>query len=274
MNNLKTKILETVHHNNIQMTPKWKFALYSSLGVISIIFAFLVVIFIISLVLFVFSKYGLMDMSFFGFVHIVNMLRAIPILLLLCTIVLLVLIEVLSQQYAFAFRRPLAVTLLAGTSIIVVISFFISQTPLHSYIRDYMKSNNFEMGARAYERPNMLFAGNGMEVLRGEVVGISPTSTMLELFDGTMVVAYPLQSGTNTPHQQNLNIGDDVVLLGTFVGSSSGKFEVSRYRPTRKMFPEKLHDGPRPHHKKNNSDPSANNQKTSYGKTIMKEEVK
>ena len=58
MTNLKTKILDTVEKNNIRMIPKWKFVLFSVLGVIGIVFVFLLAVFSFSLVLFVLSKYG------------------------------------------------------------------------------------------------------------------------------------------------------------------------------------------------------------------------
>jgi len=276
MNNLKSKILETVKNNDIRMIPKWKFVLYSSLGVVGILFTFLIVIFVMSLGLFVFSKYGLMDMPVFGFIHVINMLRAIPILLLLCTIVLLVLIEALSIKYAFAFRRPLAVTLLVITSIAVCVSFFISQTPLHSYIRDYMRSNNYDMVTRVYDRPSMPFARYGTEVLRGEVDAISPTSIVLQLFDGSLVVAYASTTITsaNGVNIHNLKIGDDIILLGTFVGSSSDTFEISRLKPTHRMLPEKLHDGPRQYPRKRDGSIGTSTKKGFTGEKTIIEGVK
>lgn len=87
MNNLKTKILETVQKNNIKMIPKWKFVLYSALGVAGVWFTFLVLVFVVSLIFFVLSRYGFLDMPFFGFMQTVHALGAIPFALF-CTVVL------------------------------------------------------------------------------------------------------------------------------------------------------------------------------------------
>ena len=136
MTNLKTKILDTVEKNNIRMIPKWKFVLFSVLGVIGIVFVFLLAVFSFSLVLFVLSKYGVMHMPFYGLMTALYALNAIPVLLLLVTIVLLIIIELISQQYSFSFRRPLMVTLLVVTSLAVLVSFAVSQTSMHEYVRD------------------------------------------------------------------------------------------------------------------------------------------
>jgi amino acid transporter len=233
MKNLKTKILETVKNNDIRMIPKWKFALYSILGVASLLFAFLITIFVMSLILFVLSRYGFMDMPFFGFMQTIHALAAVPLALFLCTIILLVLIEVISHSYSFSFRRPLVITLLLITSIVSLISYLISQTSAHIYVRDYIKSQHLDMLSRVYDRPLLSSAINGMDVLRGEVIAVSATSTVIRLFDGESITAYATTTEGTTTMPLPPTIGDDVVMLGTF---NDTRFEIMRIR--------KAHHGP------------------------------
>lgn len=231
MNNLKIKILETVHKNNIKMIPKWKFALYSSLGVIGALFIFLVLVFIVSLMFFVLSRYGFLDMPFFGFMQTLHALGAIPFALFFCTLVLLVLIEVIAKMYTFTFRRPLAVTLLGITFVVTLSSYVISQTSVHEYVRDYVKSHNLDLFSRAYDRPAPPRKINGMDVIRGEVLVTSATSATLILFNGEKIIAYATTTNGTTTVPRFPEIGEDVVMLGTFI---NGGFEVVRIKPAHK----------------------------------------
>lgn len=215
MNTIKTKILDAVQRNTVTMRPKWKFVVYSSLAIAGILVSFLLVIFVLSLILFVLSRYGFMYMPFFGFGHIMRTLSVVSPLLLVCALLLIVLIEILSRRYAFSFRRPLLVTVLSITSVSIVVSFIISETPMHEYVKLYAKDHRISMMEQAYNRPVPFRHINGMDVIRGEVVSSTPTSTILELFNDDQVTVYV---SSTTLDFKPLTIGDDVVILGTFEG--------------------------------------------------------
>ena len=238
MNNLKSKILESVKKNNLTMIPRWKFVVYSVTGIVGLVFAFLLAIFVISLILFVLSRYGFMYMPFFGVMATLRALSAIPIVLLLCAVLLLVLIEIISRYYTFSFRRPLAVTLLSITSLAVVVSYIVSETSAHDYLRSYAREHQMHIIERMYERPIPFKSDNGIDIVRGGVIASTPTSTTLELFDGDTVVAYSTTTDDGgkvfIPH-----IGDDVMVFGTFSG---GQFIVVELRPVPKTpFGGRMH---------------------------------
>jgi hypothetical protein len=226
MTNLKTKILESVQKNKVMMIPKWKFVLYSSLGIFGIVFAFLLAVFVLSFILFLLSRYGFMYLPFFGFMATMHALEAIPLVLLACTVVLLIVVEVMSRYYSFSFRRPLVVTLLATTSGVALISFIVSETPAHEYIREYAEDHNMVSVSHMYDRP-MPFRRNGMnDVLRGEVVAQDATTTTLKLFNGMTVKMYA--SSTLEKVIKVPKVGDDVVVFGSIVGDT---FEMVDMRP-------------------------------------------
>lgn len=198
------------------MIPKWKFALYSSFGVIGAFFIFSIAVFIFSLVLFVLSQYGFLSMSFFEFMGTMHALRAIPVTLLILTVLLLILIEVISRKYEFSFRRPLAITLLAITSFAVIVSFVISITPIHEYVRDYTRDHRgMKFMASVYDRPMPFGDRDGMTVIRGKVIDVSTSSIALRLFDGKVVRAHASSTYTKLPDIKN---EDDIVLFGLFLG--------------------------------------------------------
>lgn len=245
MTNLKIKILERVQKNNLTMIPKWKFVLYSSLGLIGLLFSFLLMVFILSLIFFVLSRYGIMYLPLFSFIASIHALSAIPFVLLICTVVLLVVIEVISKYYSFSFRRPLAVTLLFSTSCAAIISFAISETPIHEYIRDYVDDHDISTISRVYDRPTP-FSGDGMQdVLRGEVLEVYATGTKLRLFNGTVVSVYAsttLEKSLPTPQ-----VGDDILVFGKV---SNGVFEIVDIKPA----PRGPFGGPMHPRIRNNSD--------------------
>lgn len=223
MTTIKTKILETVEKNNIRMIPKWKFALYSFVGIVGLFFIFFFTVFTFSLVLFVLSQYGITHMPFFGFIAALHALNTIPLLLSLTAILLLVLIEVISQKYTFIFRRPLAITLLLTTSLAIFISFLISQTPMHEYVRDYTRTHRMGMMSKAYDRPLPFKNIQGMTAIRGVVVETSTSTTLLKLFDGVLFRAFASTTGAFVPPE----IGTDIVILGNFLEE---RFEIYEIR--------------------------------------------
>jgi hypothetical protein len=169
-------------------------------------------------------------MPMFGFMATLKALSAIPFLLLLFTILLFIMIEIISRKYTFAFKQPLVVTLLCITLCAAVVSFFISETPMHEYIHDYAKSHRIDMMARAYDRPLPFKQKEDMTVIRGEVVATTSTSTSVMLFDGVILTAYASTSLVDRFIQPE--IGKDIVLFGTFLGDT---FEILDIREASQM---------------------------------------
>ncbi len=220
MTDLKDKIIQTLSSGEVKMIPKWRLALYSFAAILGVLFLFLLVIFSFSFIFFVLSRYGFMYLPMFGFMTTIHMLNAIPILLLLCTVALLFVIELISRKYAFSFRKPLIITLLSITSLAVILSFLISITPMHEYMRDYAKEHNIPIVSKAYRRPIPLDGGRDMTVLRGTVVTASSSFITVRLFDGVEVTARASTTlGALTLPVEN----SDVLLFGIFV---NGDFEI------------------------------------------------
>jgi hypothetical protein len=167
-------------------------------------------------------------MPFFGFMETLRMLVAVPFSLFLCTIILLVLIEILSRTYSFTFRRPLSVTLLGITLVVTGISYMISQTSMHEYVREYMRNHHLEIMTRAYDRPRPPKLPDAIEVVRGEVVATSSSGMIVRLFDGSVITAIGTTSNGVQTLRQLPDVGDDIVMMGVFTGK---QFEVLRSKP-------------------------------------------
>jgi hypothetical protein len=230
MNSLKTKILETVQKNNIRMIPKWKFVLYSSLGIIGTFFIFVLAVFLFSLTLFLLSRYGFMYMPFFGFMATLRALDALPQLLLGCSIILLIIVEALTRYYTFSFKRPLLLMLLLITGGALVISYGISESPIHERMRDYARDHHLGIVSKAYERPRHFKDRGNLDVLRGEVISASSSQIAIQLFDGKVILA---RASTTRLTKDLPALGEDVVFLGDFVEDI---FEIVDIHDVPKMF--------------------------------------
>lgn len=240
MTTVKNKILHIVENNNIRMIPRWKFVLYSSFGIIGLIFSFLLLLFIVSLILFILSRYGFMYLPLFGFGAALHVLTGVPLILGVVGLVLVVFIEILSRHYAFSFRKPLITTLGCIIILSLSIGFIVSLTPLHRTMHAYARAHHIDRFGDMYKRPP-LRKDDARAILRGEVISTTTDSLTLSLFNNESRVVYATATGQSF---SSLHTGDDVVIFGVM---SNGRFDVMRVRSSPHMpFEErermKFHD--------------------------------
>lgn len=212
MTSLKNTILATVHKERITMIPKWRFVLYSLLATGGLVFLFLLTVFFGSLLMFVLSRYGFMDMPFFHFMKMMHTIAVIPLLLVLCTLVLLGIVEFLTRRHAFTFKQPLLVTLLGITTLTLGLSFLVSESGMHERMRNFAKEKHMPFVSRAYEKPFRPRGIPGTDIVRGIVVATTSTSTVLKTFDGSLVTIFSTSSSLNLP------LGEDMVAFGSYKG--------------------------------------------------------
>lgn len=235
MKTIKNKILTIVESKNIQMIPRWKFVLYSILGITGFIFSFLVLLFISSLILFVLSKYGFMYLPFFGFNAALHVLTGIPLILGVFGLILVVVVELLSRQFLFSFRTPLMTMLLLIIIIALGIGFMVSLTPLHTLMKGYARTHHIDGFMDMYGHPSLDRVGQGVAILRGEIIATSSNSLTLSLFNDEESIVYATTSGMSF---DSLQIGEDVVVFGVI---TNGKFEVMQIRKSPQLpFEERM----------------------------------
>lgn len=217
MTTIKNKILHIVEKNNIRMIPRWQFVLYSVLGILGLFFSFLALVFIASIVVFVLSRYGFMYLPLFGFGATMHLLSSIPIQLGITAIILVFITEILARQYAFAFKKPLIITLLVITGASLIIGFLISLTPMHHTLRNYARMHHMGMMEHMYDRPAPFRDMKGMTVIRGTVIATSTKEVRIRLFDDTEVTVY---ATTSQEFMVLPNYGSEVVVFGNTVDGS------------------------------------------------------
>lgn len=224
MTNIKTNILQFVEKNKINMIPRWKFVLYSLLGIILSIFAFILLTFFGSMIIFVLAKHGFLYLPLFGLGEIIHGLRAIPFVLFILTIILIVIVEILARNYAFSFRKPIINTLLILLLATIVFSFLLTLTPMHLELRNYARMHNINLLSREYDRPIPIKEFKGMTVLRGTVISATINDITVKSFDDKTEIVY---ASTSIKDNSLPEVGEDVVIFGSIVGD---KFEAIQIR--------------------------------------------
>lgn len=208
------------------MIPKWKFVLYSTLGIVGLIFSFLTVVFLASLVVFLLSTSGIIYMPLFGLKATAQFLMSLPILFGILAVVLLFVTEALARKHEFAFKKPIAITLLSITTLSVFVGFFLSRSPLHFMLRDYMREHHAGMVGNMYDRPLPFANIKGMTVLKGIILATTSETLEVQLFDDTII----LVTATGTfPLPTFLEVGKGVALFGTM--NATNTFEAVQVRP-------------------------------------------
>jgi len=211
MNTIKTTVLDYVKKDTVMMIPRWKFILYSCFGVLGMVFIFLLTVFIVSLIIFLMTRYGLTYMPFMDMVKALRAVTMLPIVLFVCAVLLLFVIEVLSRKYSFSFRRPLIVTLFIVTSTAVLVGFAVSESGAHEYMKMYAREHRIAPMLRMYDRPVRFGPPHQISVIRGEVISLSATSATVLLFDEKVItVAYPRSSQSTS----SFVVGGDVLVFG------------------------------------------------------------
>ena len=226
MTNVKNKILNIVETNKVKMIPKWKFVLYSALGIFGLVFSVLALIFLASLVMFLLATSGFMYMPLFGLQETFRFLVSIPVILFLVAVVMLFVTEALARQHEFAFKKPVMITLLSITFLSLVVGFFLSRTPFHFIVRDYMREHHFEMMRGIYDRPLPFDAVEGMTVIKGTLLSTSSNAIEVRMFDGAVV---SVKATGTFPLPIFLDLGSNIVLFG--VTNEDSVFEAFRIRP-------------------------------------------
>lgn len=224
MTDIKTNILQFVEKNKISMIPKWKFVLYSLLGIALTVFAFVVLTFFGSMIIFVLSKHGFLYLPLFGLGGIMHGIRAVPFVLFILTVILIVIVEILVRNYAFSFRKPVITTLLTLTLSAIVFSSLLTLTPMHGEIRRFARENHIDFISRGYDRPLPIKEAGDMTVLRGTIVSTTTNDVTIKLFDDTTEIVY---ASTSIKDNDLPDTGEDVVILGHMV---EDKFEAIKIR--------------------------------------------
>lgn len=138
---LETKVLEAIRCGDVRMKPRWFFALRAVLlgtGITILLFATL---FIGSFIVFSLRQSGLWFTPSYGLRGTYLFLRAVPWVLVALSMLFAVVLELMVRHYSFAYRAPLAYSLLGVMGLVGFGAVIVAQTPLHGRIFIYARGH-------------------------------------------------------------------------------------------------------------------------------------
>ncbi len=195
------------------MRPRWQFILRGVLAFLGGVLMALVLLYLISLIIFIARQSGAAFVPAFGLKGVWAFLRALPWLLIVFSLVFIVLLEVLVRHYPFAYKRPLAYSACGIIVLVVAGGFIVAGTSLHRMLSDEQGDQRVPRMTQKFYR----FFGQYplREIRRGLIV--STTTSGFILREGgrtsspTVILVGPR---TQTQSVDGLRIGEAVVVFG------------------------------------------------------------
>lgn len=148
--NLEDQVLGAIKRGKLCMRPRWQFVLRGALAVLGGVLIGLLLLYLISLIIFVSRQSGAAFGPMFGLRGLAVFLRALPWLLISLSIIFVILLEVLVRRYAFAYRRPLIFSAAGIFALVVVGGFVVAGTSFHRQIMVRAQMHQLPFGEGFY----------------------------------------------------------------------------------------------------------------------------
>lgn len=215
MNDLKTTILDKIHTGEVAMRPRWHFVLKGALLFLGVLILALWLVYLESFIVFTLSSSGVILIPAFGLNELLVFLFALPWLLIAATVVFVVVLEILVQQYSFGYRKPLVYTVLGILGVTAIGTVILVQTPVHDLAMQRARENRLPLIGPMYTG----YGINPRENIHvGEVLEITNNGfRMNERARGVLVVVFDARTKTPPPGKE-IKVGDYVMVLGTLRG--------------------------------------------------------
>lgn len=229
---LREAVLGTIKSGGARMLPRWRFALKTALALVGVFLLTLALLSSLSFGLFILRHTGLWFVPVFGFRGVRALLFSFPWLLVAVGIALIILLETILRRFAFAYRKPLIVSLAGILVFAGIASALISRSHLHErlFLRNRQGRPPFT---------GEFYRGYGLSSQRNVHIGRVATSTpegfLMEnpLGETLSIVITPK---TRFPLGADFETRDHVVVLGDREDGTVQAFGVRRIDDETRRF--------------------------------------
>ena len=150
MNQILNNIEKLVKENQIKIIPRSHFMLRTGVMSVAGFLVLLAIIYALSLVIFLARRNGPPTV---GLGDVLFNLDVLPMLIIIFSIVGMVLIEILSRKYTFAYRLPSLVLFLFIIIFVSAVSVLVDRMMFHDRMHDILMRNRFDNLDKMYQRP-------------------------------------------------------------------------------------------------------------------------
>ncbi len=150
-NSIKEKVILKIEKGEVKMRSRRYFFLKTTLVVGLIFLLSLSVLYLGSLIIFVFRANDIMLFSGMGFQGIRAVLWAFPWYLIILIVTLIVLAEVMAKEFPFVYRRPLMYSFLGIVVLVALGSFMVEAMSVHRTFFDMAKEERLPVMGGMYK---------------------------------------------------------------------------------------------------------------------------
>jgi hypothetical protein len=224
---IKESVLKAIADGRVSMRPRWHFVLTAALAATGIVILGLAILYLASFIFFVLRETGILFVPAFGASGFFAFMRALPWLLILLTIVFVAILEVLVRRFAFAYRRPLAYSVLGIVGTVLLGGFLIVQTSFHHEL--FVSAAHHELPIVGGFYRNFGMPHSGDDVHHGTVLTVIPGGFVIQdlPFDETDTIL--ISPATQLPSDFTPTVGERVVIFGDESGTIIQAFGIRSY---------------------------------------------
>jgi hypothetical protein len=206
---LRDNVLKVIESGRIKMRPKWQFVTQTILFIIGIILVVFTMLFLASFIVFMLRQTGVWFVPGFGLQGFGVFLASLPWVLVVIAVIFIGLLEILIRRYSFIYGQPLMRSAFGVIALAVIGGIIIGFTSFHQNLFDRAENGQLPFAGPLYEQ----FGQPPQNVTVGKITQITDAGYQIQGPRGEnfSVVVTP---GTQLPPENNLKIGDLIVILG------------------------------------------------------------
>lgn len=209
---IQSEVMQRIREGAVAMRPRWQFVLLGLLWGLGALLALIVVLYLSSLAVYMLRANGVWFAPFLGPRGWFDIFRSAPLWIIVLTALCALVLSALVRHFAFAYRRPVVISL----GVVLLVTFAggiaVGLTPLHREIH---------RGARHGTLPGVVGTvyEQGMrpplpdDMYRGTIVSHSGEFLILEGTDGATTSVH-ISKRTRLPFGADFAPGDTLLVIG------------------------------------------------------------
>lgn len=205
----KSKILEKIKKEDVKIKSKSYFVFRTVIYVLILVFGFLFSIFFASFIVFSLRAKGALYLPGFGFRGWGLFLSSFPWLLVIFALILIIVLEIFAKKFSVVYKKPLIYSILVIIILILLMSFLIGQTSMHSKLFKSAQEGKLPIMGPMYKEN---FIKTPYNVFIGKVFDISDNGFQLEIKNGE-ILSVIISEARFLP-SQGIKKNDSVMIMG------------------------------------------------------------
>jgi len=126
------KVLESINAGRLKKLPGWHFLLKTILKITSVVIISLMILHLVSFIFFMIHRMGVIYAPHFGFHGWFAFFGALPLHLILLSIIFVVFLLILVRRYPLVYRRPLLYSAIGIVLLMIIGGHMVAKTDFHA----------------------------------------------------------------------------------------------------------------------------------------------